>query len=278
MEIQMEIEGRVGGEWNLSSSFYRFPFEKTYDFTEVKDWAILYFQRVLLLALVFYPGSVLFGKKAMKSGGDLNLELRLPLICWNAALAAFSFFGSFRSLPELLRIWSHHGFRSTVCDSRNLRDGVAGVWVWYWVASKPWELGDTGFLVLRRRPLSFLHLFHHATVIVNAWFGFIHGASILRWLTNLNYTIHALMYTYYTLRAAGYRVSRRLAMFLTSAQILQLAAGFSVSLYSLAMRLLGEACHVTYETLALTIPTNLVYIILFCRFFIGTYFKRKRME
>merc|ERR1712151_590951 len=38
-------------------------------------------------------------------------------------------------------------------------------WVWAFYVSKYWELLDTVLLVIRKRPLSFLHVYHHAIVI-----------------------------------------------------------------------------------------------------------------
>lgn len=44
--------------------------------------------------------------------------LRAPLICWNAALALFSIFGSIRVLPELFWMISNKGLFASTCDDR----------------------------------------------------------------------------------------------------------------------------------------------------------------
>ncbi len=75
-----------------------------------------------------------------------------------------------------------------------------GFWAEMYVWSKPVELVDTVFLVLRKRPIIFLHWYHHITVMLCAWHAGKEHAASARWFVSMNYTVHALMYTYYALR------------------------------------------------------------------------------
>lgn len=47
---------------------------------------------------------------------------------------------------------------------------VAAFWTTMFSFSKAIELVDTAFVVLRKRPLIFLHYYHHATVLVYVWY------------------------------------------------------------------------------------------------------------
>ncbi|VDL66713.1 unnamed protein product [Nippostrongylus brasiliensis] len=47
--------------------------------------------------------------------------------------------------------------------------GPASFWACMFAFSKIAELGDTVFLVLRKRPVIFLHWYHHAVVLVYCW-------------------------------------------------------------------------------------------------------------
>ena len=61
-----------------------------------------------------------------------------------------------------------HPFRHTVCYSIN-PTGPASFWACAFALSKVAELGDTFFVVMRKKPLIFLHWYHHAVVLVYSW-------------------------------------------------------------------------------------------------------------
>jgi hypothetical protein len=72
----------------------------------------------------------------------------------------------------------------------------------FFLLSKFWELGDTAFIVLRRRPVTFLHVYHHSTVLLFTYYMSTMTETttgLLPQFMAINYTIHALMYTYFTL-------------------------------------------------------------------------------
>ena len=72
--------------------------------------------------------------------------------------------------------------------------------------SKVFELLDTVFMVIRhkRRQITFLHVFHHATMVLLCNFGVITGYRIsFSYPMGVNSLIHVFMYAYYGLSAAG---------------------------------------------------------------------------
>lgn len=70
------------------------------------------------------------------------------------------------------------------------QDKVSGFWTWMFVLSKLPELGDTVFIVLRKKPLIFLHWYHHITVLLYTWYSFTEYTSSARWFVVMNYCVH----------------------------------------------------------------------------------------
>jgi hypothetical protein len=59
------------------------------------------------------------------------------------------------------------------------------------------ELFDTAFIVLRKKPLIFLHWYHHITVLLYCWHAYAVRASSGLYFIAMNYSVHAIMYFYY---------------------------------------------------------------------------------
>ena len=57
-----------------------------------------------------------------------------------------------------------------MCYTDSFATPPVAVWGWIYALSKIAELGDTAFIVLRKRPLPFLHWYHHVTVLVFTWY------------------------------------------------------------------------------------------------------------
>ena len=70
---------------------------------------------------------------------------------------------------------------------------------------------DSLFIILRKREkqLSFLHIYHHATMFPLWWIGakYVAGGSSFLGAT-INCCVHVIMYTYYALSAVGGRVKK----------------------------------------------------------------------
>lgn len=111
-------------------------------------------------------------------------------------------------------------------DPRAVRIAAA---LWWYYFSKLVELLDSMFIILRKRDqqLSFLHVYHHATMFPLWWIGAKYvagGSSFLG--AFFNCCVHVIMYSYYALSTLGERVRPFLwwKKYLTVLQMLQFVA------------------------------------------------------
>ncbi len=130
-------------------------------------------------------------------------DLKGPLAAWNLFLSLFSAWGAFRTVPHMLYRIANYTFEETVCEHvySGFACGAAGFATQMFILSKIPELIDTVFIVLRKKPLIFLHWYHHVTVLIFCWNAYVTQASAGLWFVAMNYTVHAVMYFYYFLQA-----------------------------------------------------------------------------
>lgn len=97
-------------------------------------------------------------------------DLKRPLFLWNFGLGLFSIFGFYRTLPGLIYVIFQvpNGFYKSICEKEEL-DVQTAYWVLLFALSKFFELFDTIFLVLRKRPLIFLQWYHHLITMSVVW-------------------------------------------------------------------------------------------------------------
>jgi fatty acid elongase 3 len=92
-------------------------------------------------------------------------------------------------------------------------------WALVFYLSKYYEFIDTVILALRKKPLTFLHVYHHL-VTAGVVYLLVIGQVSLTWLlVFLNSTVHTFMYYYYTVSLLGSTVWWK--KYLTSGQIVQ---------------------------------------------------------
>ncbi|KAF7339472.1 Elongation of fatty acids protein [Mycena sanguinolenta] len=81
------------------------------------------------------------------------------------------------------------------------------------------ELLDTVFLAFKKKPLPFLHVFHHSATALLCYSQLIGRTSISWTVISLNLTVHVLMYYYYYATAGGAKIWWK--KYLTMMQIIQ---------------------------------------------------------
>jgi len=163
---------------------------------------------------------------------------------WNLLLSVFSAIGVMRVVPYLLQALHNHGFVYTLCEHPERwwgADGNAtGAWITVFIFSKIPELIDTVFLVLLKKPVIFLHWFHHLTVLLYCWHALANWTASGIWYAAMNFTVHAIMYGYYFFQILGFKAVSVVAPLITFVQLLQMVAGMTIMYLTAKNRWSGE--------------------------------------
>ncbi|CAF1183698.1 unnamed protein product [Adineta steineri] len=254
----------------------------------VFDFELLLFQRENLVVIenfmykwwwisipyaLLYIIAIFIGQEWMQKRNK-KYELRGALILWNTFLALFSFWGACRCVPELLHSLTEHGFQHSLCDPI-LKEGITGLWLWLFIISKVPETIDTLFIVLRRQELIFLHWFHHASVLVYCFYSYGLFAPSGRWFTTINLCIHTIMYGYFALRAARFRIPRFIQQSITVFQLIQMIIGCIVNISAYKYKSDGYYCMTSYSNIIVSLLLYFAYLILFAYFFYTTYLQKR---
>lgn len=202
-------------------------------------------------------------------------DLRKLMGIWNLGLAIFSFLGAFYTLPELVNTITTDSFLSSVCDPNCFNKPVAK-WIFWFNVSKIFEFGDTIFIVLRKKPLIFLHYYHHIATMLYCWYA--NQVSCLWnctgwWFATVNLIVHTIMYTYYGL--ASYGIYLPGSFIITAVQIIQMVIGMFIIIYARLSCPFAEGYQFGF---IISFMMYLSYFILFARFFVNRYLNSQKKK
>ncbi|CAL8097174.1 unnamed protein product [Orchesella dallaii] len=220
-------------------------------------------------------------QKVVKSDFEA-FDLKTPLFYWNAGLGIFSILGLIRFSPSFLTIILKHpdGVYMGVYRSLCLRDGAnepASFWTLLFVLSKYVELGDTVFIVLRKRPLVFLQWYHHMITCCVAWILAPFVEPVARWYIVMNYAVHSVMYPYFALKTRNVHIPRQISNTITSLQLVQMIVGLIVNLYTMFLIKMGDSqCSRHPVSIKVFIIVYGSFTILFGKLFYEAFFLGKR--
>eukprot|EP01062_Namystynia_karyoxenos_P013549 TRINITY_DN14889_c0_g1_i1.p1 TRINITY_DN14889_c0_g1~~TRINITY_DN14889_c0_g1_i1.p1 ORF type:complete len:322 (+),score=114.01 TRINITY_DN14889_c0_g1_i1:98-967(+) len=221
-------------------------------------------------------------------------SFRLPFFCWNGALAIFSFFGFIACLSFTLKAAANpaYGIKGLVCSDEMIWGvpevggsapasgaacyGAVGLAAVCFTWSKFVELGDTAFLLVRARPVEFLHWYHHFTVLLYCWFAFATGTPSALIFGTMNYGVHSFMYTYYAVSQYS-QIMRPLRILVTTCQLLQMAGGVTIGILTAWYTHQG-GCSRTYDTRYFVFCWSMYgsYFLLFAHLFYASYIAKTR--
>jgi elongation of very long chain fatty acids protein 6 len=215
---------------------------------------------------------VIFSIKAVMANRKA-FEIKTALQLWNLWLALFSIAGSLVTTVALGMEIYKYGLVSSYTRSRDFFEGVSGLWTFWFCMSKLGELGDTIFIVLRKKPLMFLHWYHHVATLNYGLMSYIDKTAYNTWIVQLNFSVHAVMYSYYFLAACGYRAPAWFARALTSCQITQFIITLAI-LAHVGIRLaVGQHVDTSLTSYWFCLLMEISYVVLFGNFFYHAYIK-----
>mmetsp|Transcript_21408 Transcript_21408/g.29951 ORF Transcript_21408/g.29951 Transcript_21408/m.29951 type:complete len:302 (+) Transcript_21408:23-928(+) len=207
----------------------------------------------------------------MKNRSPWNLDvLRIShnfLLCFGSMLMMFGM------AKGTFLVFQKYGEEALFCDA-NVRQKEGHLYFWYYVffLSKFYEFIDTIILVLRKKDLTFLHVFHHFITAILCWVA-LYNEIPVQWLVCiLNATVHIFMYYYYLATTLNSDVWWK--KYLTTAQIIQFVVdllGISVWWYYYLVK--EQPCTGTVASMLFVYFVLGSFLILFVLFYIKT-FKR----
>lgn len=257
---EFHLDWRTGVDIAFSKDF---PVEKSKVWMD-EHW---YF---FVQAMIAYFVTIFSIKFFMRNREPFNLQL--PLNIWNSILAVFSIAGAY-FLAEEFFTSLFKGFRATWCDRGEMMVGVSARWTYYFMVSKLFEFADTLFIVLRKKPLMFLHWYHHILTLCYGVYSYSAAPAYNRWGVYLNFAVHSFMYSYYFLRSIHVPIPGYVAKAITTGQILQ----FVISILVLVCRgiehyVLGwTKCDFDLRCFWFAVFMDTTYLILFVNFFLQSY-------
>ncbi|PYH45870.1 elongation of very long chain fatty acids protein [Aspergillus saccharolyticus JOP 1030-1] len=221
--------------------------------------------------LVLYYTVVLGGRALMSQRDPLQLK-RLFLI-HNLFLSIISAILLALFLEQIVPTIAESGLRCAIC---NLEGGWTQPMVVLYYMNyliKYFELLDTVYLVLMKKPLTFLHCYHHGATVFLCYTQLI-GTTAISWVViTLNLAVHIVMYWYYFQAARGIRIWWK--AWVTRGQILQfvIALGFiSYGSFFVYFPQYGSCVGAVLATATGDVVIS-SYLVLFVLFYLDTYRK-----
>lgn len=218
--------------------------------------------------------TVVFGLKFLLAAvGARPVELKLAFAAHNALLCVLSVAMLAGVVEGVWAEWSANGHDvfELYCDRAQRLNTGGRLWFWVYVfyLSKFYEFVDTLFLVVRQKPLTFLHVYHHASTVVVAYLGLYDNASYCWIAVAQNSFVHVLMYYYYCVR--GFGINPWWKRYLTVMQMIQFWINMAGLVAFAALRYAGVLCAGTWFSWAASFTINLSFYLLFQLFYNETY-------
>lgn len=233
-------------------------------------WSFYYSAIYLMLIVI--------GQRIMRDKPRYNL--RTALCCWSAGLSLFSFYAMYRIFPIAYNMVYFGGLQHAICDTGSyIGSGGGGIWAFLFPLSKLPELVDTVFIVLRKQKLVILHWYHHVTVFIYCWFSYAFPISTGIWFGMVNYSVHAIMYAYYAVKASGRNPPRWVAKSITTIQLSQMFAGILLNYLAIKSLYENKTCEMNPFAIGISIFFYASYAVLFGNFYYWTYiYKRPKSK
>eukprot|EP01061_Rhynchopus_euleeides_P030678 TRINITY_DN50933_c0_g1_i1.p1 TRINITY_DN50933_c0_g1~~TRINITY_DN50933_c0_g1_i1.p1 ORF type:complete len:292 (+),score=135.90 TRINITY_DN50933_c0_g1_i1:65-877(+) len=215
---------------------------------------------VLLMLPVMYLGVVYALKTFMKDREEMK-NLKVPMLIYNWTQVAVSGVMTY----ELLK---HMGFPNVFALGSDFTEH-AEFWIFVHYLTKILDMFDTVFIVLRKkdRQLSFLHMYHHASIgVVWGWLllnGYAGGTGYYgAWVNSL---VHTVMYFHYGWVALGF--NNPFKKFVTTLQISQFYSCMAHAVFVT----LWDTEHFPFRICIIQLVYHCTMIALFTGFFKETY-------
>lgn len=232
------------------------------------SWLLVYSPVPIICIFLCYLTVIWAGPKLMLQRRPINLKP--VLIIYNFAMVCLSAYMFYEFTASSWLAGYSLKCQPVDYSTSPLAMRMAKV-CWWFYFSKVIELSDTVFFILRKKnsQLTFLHVYHHSTMIFNWWAGVKYVAGGQSFLIGLvNSLVHIVMYLYYGLASFGPTMHPYLGWkrYLTVLQLLQ----FLVVTVHTSYNLLID-CDFPDAMNAVVVSYSLSLIALFSNFYYRSY-------
>jgi elongation of very long chain fatty acids protein 6 len=118
------------------------------------------------------------------------------MAAWNGFLALLSIAMFVGVFDRFVRRYLEVGLFETLCgDYLTKQPDVVMYWCYMFAKSKYIELFDTLWMLLNKKPVPFLHWWHHITVLLFTWYAMYWSFSVGIVFIFVNALVHSFMYT-----------------------------------------------------------------------------------
>jgi len=205
-------------------------------------------------------------------------DLTKVVFIHNILLSGASAILFYLTSKELLRLIDESSLFETWCDPAGKKTRGRLYFLYYInYLFKWWELFDTVLLALRGKPTPFLHVYHHASILMLVW-SQMRAQTCQQWVpSTINLGVHVIMYFYFALHSIGIRVWWK--EWVTIIQLVQFMVAILSGIIGLTMRILGEILQLSWSPLCwgnwsgsfFGLGILFSYLILFAKLYKQTY-------
>ncbi|CAA9987470.1 fatty acid elongase, putative [Plasmodium knowlesi strain H] len=225
-----------------------------------RELAGKYEKTILLISLLYIP-VVLILQKVMRKRKEI--EAKALKVAWNVCLSVFSLIGVL-----LILIYDPSVLKSIILEETEYKPETRAV-ISIFTLTKVVEYGDTIFLILKKKKLTFLHSYHHLSVVIYCLYSQKELVSHAHYFVFLNLVVHTIMYFYFGFIYIVPKILYKVRRFITCLQILQMFIGIFISYY--AIKNVDNEIYVKNAIASLAL--YLTYAILFLNFYFNNYCK-----
>ncbi|KAF8373624.1 hypothetical protein PRIPAC_80053 [Pristionchus pacificus] len=208
-------------------------------------------------------------------------DLQHALVAWNLALCAYSGISFCLLLPYIMQSYYKGGIIGTLCYNDDFyTNPVSGYVAWLFAMSKGPELIDTVFLIVRKRPVIFMHWYHHSVTFLAGQIFFTEFVPWARYVIIENLFVHTIIY--FALRAFGVKTPLWIPKAITciqngSLQITQFASAFYLAGHMFYFHLTEglDNCNNKVDRMWMGCGVLATYIYLFAEYFHNAYIKKQ---
>ncbi|CXI33508.1 long chain fatty acid elongation enzyme, putative [Plasmodium berghei] len=225
-----------------------------------RELAIKYEPMILAISFLYIPIILIF-QEIMKKRKEI--EAKYIKILWNLSLSFFSFLGVL-----FIILYDKNVLKYLILEEKEY-SAITRAVICIFTLTKVIEYGDTLFLILKKKKLTFLHSYHHLTVVIYCLYSQKELVSHAHYFVFLNLIVHSIMYCYFGCIYIIPKIVYRFRKLITCLQIFQMFIGIFISYY--AIKNVDNNVYINNAIASFTL--YLTYAFLFLNFYFNNYYR-----